>query len=118
MIAWQRVRTANQLADGGAEWYSIVAEHNSGTYNNQYMIVDTKKFQAKSALQPGTLFVVEQIPGLVAGADVTNQLFRGYWPSYNGMHAVLISLFALSSVLGPMLIYCLFHFFLYSSIFP
>lgn len=83
LLAWQRVRTANQLANAGSEWYSIVSEHNSGTYNNQYMVIDTKKFQAGSALQPGTLFVVEQIPGLVAGADVTNQLFRGYWPSYN-----------------------------------
>jgi hypothetical protein len=49
------------------------------------MIVDMKKFRAFSALQPGTLFVVEQIPGLMAGEDATEQLVRGYWPSYNGM---------------------------------
>ncbi|KAJ1420480.1 phospholipase B-like protein [Ochromonadaceae sp. CCMP2298] len=30
-----------------------------------------------------TLFVVEQIPGLVLGTDVTDVLERGYWGSYN-----------------------------------
>ncbi len=82
--AWQRVRTANQLASTGPEWFSLVSQHNSGTYNNQYMLVDTKLFQAGSALQPNTLFVVEQIPGLVVGSDVTDELERGYWPSFNG----------------------------------
>ena len=35
------------------------------------------------ALQAGTLWVVEEIPGLVAGGDQTATLARGYWPSYN-----------------------------------
>ena len=35
------------------------------------------------ALQPGLLWVAEQIPGLVAAADMTSHLERGYWPSYN-----------------------------------
>merc|ERR1711871_1150701 len=35
------------------------------------------------ALPPGTLWVVEEIPGLVAGGDQTATLARGYWPSYN-----------------------------------
>merc|ERR1719409_317855 len=47
------------------------------------MIVDFKLFQPGHALKPGTLWVVEEIPGLVAGADVTETLTRGYWPSYN-----------------------------------
>ena len=37
-------------------------------------------------LQPipaDTLWVVEEIPGLVAGADQSYVLARGYWPSYN-----------------------------------
>jgi hypothetical protein len=48
------------------------------------MIVDGKKFTPGNALQPGTLFVVEQIPGHVAGSDATDILERGYWSSYNG----------------------------------
>jgi len=40
LLAWQRVRLANHLAKTGKEWYDIVKQHNSGTYNNQYMIID------------------------------------------------------------------------------
>ena len=83
-LAWHRVRAANQLTDSGPAWYDMVSRYNSGTYNNQYMVLDTKRFKAKNALQSNTLFVVEQIPGLMAGADVTEQLERGYWSSYNG----------------------------------
>lgn len=83
LLAWQRVRTANQLASTGPDWYKIVQKHNSGTYNNQYMIIDTKLFTPGQALQPNTLFVCEQIPGMMQGSDVTSQLERGYWPSYN-----------------------------------
>jgi len=106
LLAWQRVRAANQLSDSGPEWFKVVGSHNSGSYNNQYMILgrcsfhaltltcrrvslcmcvvaDLKLFKPLNALPVNTLFVVEQIPGLVQGADVTAQLERGYWSSYN-----------------------------------
>jgi len=83
LLAWQRVRTANQLANSGPEWYELVSQYNSGTYNNQYMILDSKLFVPNNALPPNTLFVIEQIPGKVQGSDVTNQLEQGFWPSYN-----------------------------------
>lgn len=83
LLAWQRVRAANQLASSGPEWYSVVKAHNSGTYNNQYMVLDLRLFRPQNALPPNALFVVEQIPGLVQGGDVTDQLERGYWSSYN-----------------------------------
>ena len=47
------------------------------------MVVDFKQFAPGHALGAGTLWVVEEIPGLVAGADATETLSRGYWPSYN-----------------------------------
>ncbi len=53
---------------------------NTGTYNNQYMIIDLKVFQAGQQLQPGLLTIVEQIPGLVLFDDLTETLERGYWP--------------------------------------
>lgn len=83
LLAWQRVRTANQLSSSGPEWYDNVAAHNSGTYNNQYMIIDASKFTPGNSLQPNALFVVEQIPGYVAGSDVTDELINGYWGSFN-----------------------------------
>jgi len=83
LFAWQRVRLANSMSHNGYEWGKFVAHHNSGTYNNQYMIVDYNKFTPGKPILKGTLWVVEQIPGLVEYADVTKQLERGYWPSYN-----------------------------------
>ena len=44
-------------------------------------VVDFKLFEKGRALQPNTLWVVEEIPGLVEGADQTATLARGYWPS-------------------------------------
>ncbi|XP_022092665.1 phospholipase B-like 1 isoform X2 [Acanthaster planci] len=81
LLAWQRVRVANLMAGSGAEWGKLVARYNSGTYNNQYMVVDRKRISGE--LQDGTLTVVEQIPGLVVSEDQTAILRAGYWPSYN-----------------------------------
>lgn len=83
LLAWQRVRIANQLATSGKAWTSIVAQHNSGTYNNQYMVIDTKKFTPGEPLPDGFFWVAEQIPGKVQYADLTNIVRFGYWPSYN-----------------------------------
>ena len=47
------------------------------------MVLDTTKFTPGAPLQPGTLWVGEQIPGHYVASDTTNQLERGYWPSYN-----------------------------------
>uniref|UniRef100_A0A6J0TBU9 Phospholipase B-like n=1 Tax=Pogona vitticeps TaxID=103695 RepID=A0A6J0TBU9_9SAUR len=83
LFAWQRVRIANMMADSGKTWAQIFEKQNSGTYNNQYMILDTKKVKLQRSLDNGTLFVVEQIPRLVEYSDQTDVLRRGYWPSYN-----------------------------------
>ena len=48
----------------------------TGTYNNQYMVVDLKKVTLNQELADGTLWVIEQIPGLVVGADQTAELLR------------------------------------------
>ena len=36
---------ANRLAKNGKHWAKIFARRNSGTYNNQWMVVDFKKFK-------------------------------------------------------------------------
>ena len=83
LFAWQRVRLAMQNAGTGKQWYEHVAFHNSGTYNNQYAILNMRLFTPYQALKPETLWVMEQIPGLVYGSDQTHLLTFGYFPSYN-----------------------------------
>jgi hypothetical protein len=83
VLSWQRVRAANWLADGGAAWAAALDTHNSGTYNNQYMVVDLAKFSPGNDPLPGLLWVAEQIPGRVVAADMTPTLALGYWPSFN-----------------------------------
>lgn len=83
LLAWQRVRAANFLANDGKEWGDYMKIHNSGTYNNQYMVVDLKKFEPGKAVHNGCLYVVEQAPGLVVSGDQTAILKEGYWASYN-----------------------------------
>lgn len=83
LYAWQRVRIANALSKTGEEWYNNVANQNSGTYNNQYMVINYAIFKKNNPLPNGFLWVIEQIPGYVEGADMTNIVERGYWGSYN-----------------------------------
>jgi len=47
------------------------------------MVVDLKRLERGQRLKGHTLTVVEQIPGLVKWADLSQQLERSYWPSYN-----------------------------------
>jgi len=82
-LAWQRVSVANRMARSGKEWADLVAQYNSGTYNNQYMLINYNLYSPGVPLPPNLLWVVEQIPGYVVSADVTDELVRGYWPSYN-----------------------------------
>ena len=64
-------------------WFGLYSCACAGTYNNQYVVLDMKLFSTGAELQAGALTVAEQIPGLVLYDDVTQQLERGYWPSYN-----------------------------------
>uniref|UniRef100_A0A8C6T6R4 Phospholipase B-like n=2 Tax=Neogobius melanostomus TaxID=47308 RepID=A0A8C6T6R4_9GOBI len=83
LLAWQRVRLAHSLASTGEEWAEIFSQYNSGTYNNQYMVLDRSKVKLGHSVEDGALTVVEQIPGLVQSSDQTQALRLGYWPSYN-----------------------------------
>ena len=82
-----RVMTANRLATTGEEWTEIMARNNGGTYNNQWMVVDYNKVQEDGTLDPGALWVYEQLPGRTWAEDKTADLRRlGYWISYNRAH--------------------------------
>ena len=57
------------------EPYIFVVFHITGTYNNQYMIIDRKK--VSNEIENDALWVVEQIPGLVQSGDQTSILRAG-----------------------------------------
>ncbi|XP_046681052.1 putative phospholipase B-like 2 [Homalodisca vitripennis] len=78
-----RLTVANRLASGGRSWTKIFSQYNSGTFNNQWMIVDMKKFSPGS-VKPELLWVLEQMPGFIRREDQTDVLTsQSYWASYN-----------------------------------
>ena len=81
---WMRTMIALRLADNGKSWCEIFKKLNSGTYNNQFMILDLKLIdtQQKEILDEA-LYIIEQLPGYCEIEDVTYYLRKGYWPSYN-----------------------------------
>ena len=83
LLCWQRVILANRMAETGEQWAKVFSMYNSGTYNNQFMALDLKKFVPNSQVQKNSLWIVEQMPGAIESGDVTNILAAGYWPSYN-----------------------------------
>lgn len=83
LFEFVRNLVANRLATDGAEWTDYFGRHNGGTYNNQFMVVDYKRFSPNN-IQPGFLTIAEQLPGLMMVEDVTEVLLKqSYWPSYN-----------------------------------
>jgi len=83
VLSWVRIIVANRMARDGKEWVQIFSNYNSGTYNNQWIIVDYELFTPYLPLRDGLLTIAEQIPNLVKSADVTSYLRNGYWPSFN-----------------------------------
>ncbi|XP_077996109.1 putative phospholipase B-like 2 [Glandiceps talaboti] len=84
VLEWLRNIVANRLADNGMTWANIFKKYNSGTYNNQWMVVDYNKFEPKKAPKSGLLVILEQLPGLIVVEDKTELLRQQtYWPSYN-----------------------------------
>ncbi|EFA78500.1 phospholipase B [Heterostelium album PN500] len=83
VLSWIRVIIANRMASNGANWCTTFGRENSGTYNNQWIIVDYNKFESGVDAHDGMVYVLEQIPGYVEYDDVTNIVRTGYWPSYN-----------------------------------
>ena len=80
-----RIMVANKLSSSGDTWVDLFSKFNSGTYNNQWMVVDYKKFTPFLEVDAGTLWVLEQMPGFVVSEDMSAVLNTGNkaWTSYN-----------------------------------
>eukprot|EP00854_Cymbomonas_tetramitiformis_P003696 gene3696-4634_t len=87
VLCWLRSVVANQLATTAKEWTSLFSRHASGTYTNQWMIIDLNVFSHRSGpASPTTslFWVLEEMPGLIVAQDQTEHLKKhGYWASYN-----------------------------------
>lgn len=83
-----RVMVANHIGADGKTWVDNFKTENSGTYCNQWMVVDYKKVTPgvtnQSTLLNDTFWVAEEMPGKVVSGDMTSVLREfSYWPSYN-----------------------------------
>lgn len=84
VLSWLRSKLANHVASDGPAWVAAFSKYNSGTYNNQWMVIDTARFVVGEGFQRDGLIVLEQLPGFVHAEDVSAAVNRaGYWASYN-----------------------------------
>lgn len=85
-----RFTIAMRTTDSGADFVKTMARYNSGSFTNQWMIVDLKRLRGDSdvggvggGVDPGFLTIAEQLPTHFHSEDMTRLLLQGYWPSYN-----------------------------------
>ncbi|GIQ81322.1 phospholipase B-like protein [Kipferlia bialata] len=84
VLTWIRSTVAMRGSSSGQEWVDIFKRYNSGSYNNQWQVIDTKRLLPGVGAQPGLLTVLEQIPGYTHDADLTDVLVeQTYFPSFN-----------------------------------
>ena len=69
-----RVMVANRLSQFGSQWARYFEKHNSGTYNNMWMVVDYKKLDEEEIPTESVLTVLEQLPHMVVIHDETKTL--------------------------------------------
>jgi hypothetical protein len=64
MLYWMRVRTATVLATSGSEWALWFSLFHSGTYVNQWLVLDMALFRkGETDLRKGVFTVLEEMPG-------------------------------------------------------
>lgn len=81
---FMRIMLANRLSKTGKDWSEWMRKSSTGTYCSQWMVVDYNKFKPGQPLANGTLFVVEQVPGMNHIEDMSHHLQdHGFWASEN-----------------------------------
>lgn len=72
------------LAVNGSDWSNLFGKYHSGTYNNQWMLLDADQYTGDNATTHDLFWVLEEAPGLIHAEDMTASLLEdGYWASYN-----------------------------------
>jgi len=84
VLYWIRVILANRVATDGTSWLHYFSQFNSGTYNNQMIVLDMKKFTVGKQVQDGLLLIAEQLPSQIVARDMTHHIRESlFWPSFN-----------------------------------
>ncbi|KAL7719857.1 Phospholipase B-like [Entamoeba marina] len=85
LLDWIRITISVRMATTGQEFKDIFEKYNSGTYNNQWVIVNYNIFNSvEDGIPEGSLTVVEQLPGHVYIEDYSSQLETdSYFGSFN-----------------------------------
>lgn len=65
---------SNQLAYSGKTWAETFSRYHSGTYANQWMVLDLNKFHPLDDPEEGFLTVLEELPGYIYYEDKTDHL--------------------------------------------
>lgn len=75
LLCWMRVTVANRMSDTGPDWSWWFSVFHSGTYVNQWMVIDMRLFTPyQKPLTANLLTVLEEMPGFVHSEDQTAHL--------------------------------------------
>ena len=84
LLTCERAMIANRISNSSKEWAENFAKYNSGTYNNQFMILDKNKINlVNKTVENDAFYIVEQLPGYIKINNVTDIFKFGYWSSFN-----------------------------------
>ena len=84
LFAQERAMICNRISNSSKEWAENYIKYNSGTYNNQYMILDKNKINlVNKSIEQDAFYIVETFPGIGKVNNVTDVFKFGYWSSYN-----------------------------------
>lgn len=86
VLTWLRAYHAMFATDNGKDWTDHFIKYNSGTYNNEYVVVDMNKFTPgkKPETNSGLVWMIEQLPGAYHAEEQTERLItNGFIQSIN-----------------------------------
>lgn len=69
-----RALISNHLAVDGETWAQLFTAYHSGTYANQWMVLNLDRFRPGEDPQSGFLIVAEEVPGYLHYEDMTSHI--------------------------------------------